>query len=225
MSYTIEIQRIPVQTYRKILKNQNLLPSRRILLEDIETNFQKIMDAGIGNLCELKNSLSTPQKISAFSSATAIPENYLAILKREMGSLEQKPVSISDFPGIKKETVSKLSGNHVKTSKDFFNLCHLNKSIGAVSEKTGVSGEEIGELRCLCNLVRINGVGAIAARTMYESGYKSIADIARADAAELLSRISDVNAVRQYYKARLGEKDMQFTIDYANLILDMEENE
>lgn len=223
MSYSIEMKRIPVQTYREMLKNQNLLPGRRILLEDIEMNFQKIMNTGIVNLYELKNILSTPQKITAFSSAAAIPENYLTILKREMGSLEQKPVLISDFPGIKKETVSKLSGGHVKTSKDFFNLCCLSREIGEVSEKTGVSEDEIKELRCLCDLVRMNGIGAIAARTMYESGYTSIAEIARANAAELLNQISNVNAARQYYKARLGEKDMQFVIDYANLILDIEE--
>jgi hypothetical protein len=224
MSYTIELKRIPVQTYMEILKNQNLLPGRRILLENIEMNFQKIINAGIGTLCELKNSLSTPLKISAFSTATTISEDYLVILKREMSSLEQKPVLISDFPGISGETVSRLSDTRVKTSKDFFDLFHLNEDIAAFSEKTGISEEEINELLCLCNLVRINGVGSIAAKIMYESGYKSVVEVARANAAVLLGRISDVNSSKQYYKAKLGEKDMQFTIDFANLILNIEEN-
>lgn len=224
MSYMLGLKRISVQTYMRILKNQNLLPGRKILLENIDMNFQKIMNTGIVNLFELKSSLSTPQKIFAFSTITAISENYLIILKREMGSLEQKPVLISDFPGISGETVSRLSDLRVKTSKDFFDLCYLNEDCGTISEKTGISGDEIKELHCLCNLVRINGIGAIAAKTMYEGGYKSIEEIAQADAGEMLKCISDVNLVKQYYKARLGEKDMQFTIDFANLILDIEGN-
>lgn len=225
MSYTIDMKSIPVRTYFKILKTQDLLPGRRILLNDIEINFQKIIDTGISNLFELKNRLSTPQKISAFSSASAISEDYLTMLKREMGSLEQKPVLISEFPGIHSETVSRLSNHNIRTSKDFFDLCILNEHVGAVHTKTGISENEISELSCLCNLVRINGVGAIAAKTIYESGYKSVREIAQADAADMLKRVSEVNSDRHYYKAKLGVNDMQFVINFANLILDVEQNE
>lgn len=74
----------------------------------------------------------------------------------------------------------------------------------------------------LSDLVRINGVGAAAARTMFQAGYTTIKDIASADAEELLEQISAVNENEQYYHARLGKKDMQFVIDSAALLLDLE---
>lgn len=74
------------------------------------------------------------------------------------------------------------------------------------------------ELLCLCDLVRINGVGAVAARAFYEAGYRTAADVAGAHADQMLERVSKVNEAKGYYKAKLGEKDMQFCIDFAMLL-------
>ena len=74
------------------------------------------------------------------------------------------------------------------------------------------------ELFCLCDLVRINGVGPVAARAFYEAGYSSTSDVAIADAEDMLEKVSAVNKVHRYYKAKLGIKDMQFCIDFALLL-------
>ena len=108
----------------------------------------------------------------------------------------------------------------IVTSKDVFSINPDN--ISAVSREMGIEMSALQELISLCNLVRINGIGAMAARTIYESGYKNIVEIAHAKAAELLEKINAVNIDKQYYKANLGEKDMQFIIDAANMILKAE---
>ena len=194
-----------------------------MLLDDLEAHFQRMADAGINNLAELKSNLSSPKKLSSFSAKTAIPEDYLVILRREFGSLEQKPVLLSAFPGISGETVGSLSEQGIKTSKDFYNLYQAGGA-PAVCGKTGIGEDVCGELNCLCNLVRMNGVGAAAARAICEGGYHTIDEIAHATAGELLRRISEANAKGQYYSAKLGVKDMQFVIDSANLILEFGEN-
>ena len=74
------------------------------------------------------------------------------------------------------------------------------------------------ELSSLCNLVRINGVGPAAARVLYEGGYTNIGEIAHAKANKLLERMIAANGNERYYKAKLGEKDMQFIIDAANIV-------
>jgi hypothetical protein len=218
MGYAIDLKQISIQEYKEILKNQNLLPGRRSLLDALEEKFSRIADAGIGNLFELKNSLSTPHKLSALSAKTNIPEDYLVILKRELSSLDQKPVPISDFPGVSEQTVHRLLEHSIKTSKDFYNMFMTARGGEVISVKTGVGNDEIDELYSLCNLVRINGVGVAAARTLYESGYKDIAEIAYANAGDLLSRISETNSVGHYYNAKLGIKDAQFVIDFAKLL-------
>jgi hypothetical protein len=140
--------------------------------------------------------------MSDIEVASGISEEYLVILKREIGSLEQKPVPLSGFPGIDRSLLAKLGVVGLKTSKDYW------------ESKQDFSDE----LFCLCDLVRINGVGPIAARAFYEAGYLSVSDVAASDAAVMLEKVSAVNEAQHYYKAKLGLKDMQFCIDFALLL-------
>ena len=222
MGYSVDLKQISIFRYIEMLKNQNLLPGRRILLDNLDENFRKIATAGIQNLAELKKEISSPQRLSEFAKKTGVPENYMTILKREMGSLEQKPVPISDFPGISADIVSILLNNMIKTSKDVYGLVINSDNISTVSREIGVEANKLQEVNSLCNLVRINGIGPAAARTIYEGGYKSVIEIASANAAELLESMNTVNADKQYYKATLGEKDMQFVIDASKIILETE---
>ena len=203
MKYNLDLSKISTQTYKELLKKQRLLPGRRILWHDIDDNFEKIEDNGINDLYELKRALSSVKKILSFEEKSGINAEYLTILKRELGTLEQKPVSLTAFPEVDMALIAKLNSDGIKTSKGYFE----SKSSGP------------DELYCLCDLVRINGIGAAAARAFYEAGYQSLSDVAGANAGEMLEKVTAVNNSKHYYKAKLGEKDMQFCIDFASLIM------
>lgn len=205
MKYNLDMERLSVQSYKEQLKWQNLLPGRKILLQNIDENFAMFEKKGIMNVSQLKKILSSPQKIATVAVDCGITEEYLFILKREMSSLEQKPVSLASFPGIDSILIEQLIEAGIKTSKDYF---QKNQS-------------DADELFCLCDLVRINGVGPVAARAFYDAGYKSVSDVAGADAVSMLEMVSNVNKIKQYYKANLGIKDMQFCIDFARLLIGM----
>ncbi len=185
-----------------MLKKQNLLPGRRILWKDIDRNFESFEKNGINTVEQLRKSLANPAKLAAFATENNISEEYLVILKREIGSLVQKPVPLTSFPGIDPSLIAELNDSGIKTSKDYF-------------EKNPTSSNKIFSL---CDLVRINGVGAIAAKVFYEAGYRSVSDVAGADAALMLEKVSKVNEAMHYYQARLGLKDMQFCIDFASFL-------
>jgi len=202
MRYSFDLKQITVTDYELLLKNQNLLPGRRILLEEIDSRFEAIRRMGVDTADRLKKELSTPQKLATFAQKSGIPEAYLVILKRELGSLEQKPVPLANFPDIDAALLAKLEERGVLNSKDY-----LESAAG-----------ESAELDALCDLVRINGVGAVAARAFYEAGYRSAADVAHAEAGEMLARVNAVNEQKKYYNAKLGVKDMQFCIDFAVLL-------
>lgn len=208
MTYSIDLTKISIKEYKELLLKQNLLPGRRILLENIEERFSNLQDSGAFNVAELKSNLSTSLKLKKFSEKTCIPEEYLIILRRELGSLEQKPVAIQDFPDLDEAFVQELMRLGMNTSKDYF----LDSSSKVDQSQNSIM------LFSLCDLVRINGVGVAAARTFYEAGYRSAIDVANANAFEMLTKVNEVNEVKQYYKARLGEKDMQFCIDFAKLL-------
>lgn len=221
MPYTIDLKQISVIEYREILKNKNLLPGRKILLMEIDENFKKIIDSGIDDLSVLKNNLSSAKKISSYSLKTGISVDYLTILKRELGSLEQKSIDLCDFPDINEEIIFLMSSKGIKTSKDFYEL-YQKSNRDAYFANIRKNNDEFHELFCLCNLVRINGVGAVAARMIYGSGYEDIKAVADADPLEMLNRLSQINSIKHYYGAKLGNKDIEFMIYYAKFILDFE---
>jgi len=202
VNYNLDLDCLTIHYYKELLQKQNLLPGRRILLQNTDEIFALFESHGIKTVSHLKKSLSTPQKIACFASKSGIAESYLIILKRELGSLEQKPIALADFPGIDSTLIADLNATGIKTSKDYF-LSNSPKS---------------NELFCLCDLVRINGVGAIAARIFYEAGFRSVSDVASADAIIMLARVTEVNEIKQCYKANLGLKDIQFCIDFAFLL-------
>ena len=202
MRYTLDLESMTIEEYKTLLKAQNLLPGRRILWKDIDNNFASMGSRGIKTVAQLKKSLYTPAKITAFANESEIPEEYLVVLKREIGSLEQKPVPLTSFPGMDTSLLTKLGDAGLKTSQEYWET----------------KPDLPDELYCLCDLVRINGVGPIAARAFYEAGYRSVFEVAAADASVMLEKVSVVNEARHYYKGKLGQKDMQFCIDFALLI-------
>lgn len=202
MNYALDLGLISMREYKELLIKQNLLLGRRILLENIDDNFAFFVKMGIDTVRQMNKNLSTPTKIADLSASSGISKLYLVILKREIGSLVQKPVPINNFPSIDSKLLSSLNSSGIKTSKDYWEI------------KQDLSDD----LFCLCDLVRINGVGPIAAKAFFESGYKSVKDVAAANAAVMLAKVSAVNEEKHYYKAKLGQKDMQFCIDFARLI-------
>ena len=202
MGYTLNLSDISLMDYQGLLRQQNLLPGRRMLLEELDARFAAFADLGLTTVAQLKASLATPQKMASLVQKTGIPEEYLVILRRELGSLTQKPVSLVEFRDCDPSRIDSLAAIGIRTSQTLWEC----------------GNDASAELFALCDLVRINGVGAAAARAFYEAGYVSVGAVAEANAADMLVRVSAVNTEKGYYKARLGKKDMQFCIDYAKLL-------
>jgi replicative superfamily II helicase len=222
MGYSLDLSKISIDAYKEILKNQYLLPSRKILHQDIDSSFDAIHSCQIKNLAELKNALSTTQKLNVFSEKSGLSKDYLTILRREIGSIEPKIVLIKDFPEVDKETMNSLVIEGLKSSKDYYEFYYSLKDKNDITQKLSISNDKAQELISLCNLVRINGVGAVAAKSFFDAGYKSINEVANTTAEEMLERVLKVNDIKQYYKAKLGTKDMQFCIGFARIIANLE---
>ena len=73
MRYTLDLNRISLSDYKPLLAGQNLLPGRRMLLEEIDRRFEALCAQGIETLSQLLRRLSTPQKLAEFAAATGIP--------------------------------------------------------------------------------------------------------------------------------------------------------
>lgn len=212
MGYSIDLSSLSIQNYKEHLLSIDLLPSRRILLDAIDARFSAIAECGIKNLRALMQALSTPSKMADFCSNTHIPQEYLTILKREIGSLVPKSVALTEFDMLSQEAADTLRSAGYRNSKDFFEAYpYIDESVRTTTE--------CDKLYQLCGLVRVNGIGALAAKIFFEAGYATVDDIASAHPKVMAEKVNEVNSVKKYYDGqRLGIKDMSFCIVHAKML-------
>lgn len=211
--YEMDLGRISLDAYRSHLISQQLMPSRKRLHDDIDARFDALIGEGIDSVGALRKSLSTKTKIEAVSKETNIPYDYLNILRREAGSLVPKRIKLSDFPNVSTDTIKKLADIGIHNSKDYFDNMSPDKA-----EKLGIGEAEYLDIRALCDIARISGMGGIASRIFVDAGYKSVEDIEHGDAATMHRDTCTVNATKAYYSGVLSARDMQFVINYAQMM-------
>ena len=127
--YHIDLEKFSLGRFKDELKDSELIPSRRVLKDDIEKRFQVLENNNVHNLKDLADVLKTPKKAREFSSESGLPEDYLLILRREVNSYTPNPVNLDKFHGVKKETVSKLN------SIGIVNTIHLFKRIKTLEDR------------------------------------------------------------------------------------------
>lgn len=222
-TYAPNLVKVPLERYRDILKTQRLLPSRTLLGEQTDARFAAMANAGIRTLGELKKILSSTKKRAAFAETSGVPDEYLNLLRREIGSLEPKAVNLSEFPEVAEPDLAALSAAGIHTSRELFARYTAHNDPEEFARAIGADAAAVRELFCLCDMVRVNGAGPLWVRLLYEAGFESLRDIALADAADMLTRTDAVNRQKRYYTLTLGIKDMRFCIDAANILLRLNE--
>lgn len=218
MGYGIDLGSITLEKYRDMLKAKDLLPSRRMLRDNIDGVFELLGNAGFISAKELYKRLGSVKMLESVSKSTGVSEEYLTLLKRELGSLVPKVVSLSQFPELSPELVSRLADAGINNSK------HVHAATGGFTdpyklcETAGISQDESTEICALCDFVRVNGIAALFARILYDTGYRAISDIAGEDAQHFISAVNPELA-EKYDVNPLGLKDAQYCIDYALLLI------
>lgn len=161
------------------------------------------------DLNKLKAAISNPKKLSALSEMTGLSIEYLKILKREISALEPTPVRLKELGILSNSLLDEINSAGIGTTRDF------------LEQNPNIPSLDCGTYRLLfslSDLVRINGVGPLAARAFVAAGYSSVIDIANAEAEDMLDRIATSNVEHKYYNVNLGIRDMQYCIDNAKLL-------
>jgi hypothetical protein len=214
-NYYIDLESISLTEYEKELGQTELMPSRKLLQEDIKKRFTCLNKHGIKNLIDILSVLKTPDKIKRFSEKSGLPEEYLAILKREIASRQPKPVNIKDFPGILKATVKKLERIKITNTKQLFNFVKTEKERKELSKKSGLSYKEILELTKLTDVSRIRWVGSNFARLLVDSPSDTVEKVSKAEYESLYIILMKINEEKKYFKGKFGQHDMKLCIDDA----------
>ena len=209
MGYHIDLNSVRLDAYCEQLASAALLPSRKILQENIYRNFALLKSLEIDNLSELLKALGSKQKIQQVTEKTGIPEEYLTILVREIKSLLPKPSKLIDFPGIVREEVEKLTSLKIQNTKQLYEQALTKESRQHLIESTQITTKELMKLIGLSDLCRIRWVNHTFAYLLYESGYRTSHEVAQANYKELHQNLNAFNEQVGVFKGKLGIRDSQ----------------
>lgn len=211
VQYEIDLRKYSIQKFKKSLKSRDLIPSRAMLKEDIDSSFEILERCGITNLKELTNALNSKQKIEQFSRESGLTIEYLTLLNREAKSYLSKPVRLDKFPGVRKEHLDKLENLGIRNSKQLFLQAQEKGEREGLSEDSGISVDVLNELIGLSDLSRIYGVGPVFARMIYDVGIMSVQDFVNCTAEDFIRIYED----QTQKKADFGVSEIQFSLELA----------
>ncbi len=217
-SYYPDLSQISLKEFQHKLETQDLLPSRKILGENIQENFQTISNQDITNLQQLRAILQSKKKRALFSQETGLPESYLTILRREVNSYRPNPINLDKFPGIDPDHVQRLANLDIKNSRHLYQQTRTPEQISTLSRKAEIDPQSLQELIALSDLVRISGIGPVFARMMFDCDIQRCEDLSRAESGPLITKLITASKSLGYAYADFTEKDVQFCINFAQML-------
>ena len=197
------------------MESADLLPSRRILLENLDVNFNRIKEQSIENVDELRIALGSKARLEEFATQSGIAADYLKILIREVKSYRQTPNKIKDFPAVPEDVVLKLESIGIKNTLQLFAHILTPSQRQVLSDQSEVDSHEIMRLTRLTDLSRIRWVNHTFAYVLLEAGYDSTEKVANADYKTLYEEIKTLNDERAIYKGHIGLHDMKLCVEAA----------
>ena len=214
-NYHIDLDSYSLDKFRQDLESREVTKSRRLLKENIPKNFAHMEAQGITNLQQLSDALKTKQKLAAFSQATGLPEDYLVLLKREVGSYTPNPFNMSKVPATDPEVINKFEAIGIKNTRHLFDRGQTRSEREQLSRQTGLPESVVLEMVRIADLARIWGVGPFFTRILYEAGYDSVEAVADADLDKMYQKVNQINKERGYTSIMASKGEVGMCIQYA----------
>ena len=223
MPYCCDLSEISLYKFKSNLLSQKLLPSQKIMLDEIDKKFAAIKLQGINDLKALYDAIKDKAKAKQFSKATSLDEKYLAVLKREISAYQPKPIKIADFTLISDGIKDILNVMGIKTTAHLFDNVDTPAARKKFACDSGITEEEALLMAKLCDVSRLRYVNAAFSELLVRSKYDTVEKIKRADYMKLYEELKALNEGNRYYTGHIGPKDMDYLVrDKANSDIVME---
>ncbi|PKN99285.1 MAG: hypothetical protein CVU42_08525 [Chloroflexi bacterium HGW-Chloroflexi-4] len=210
---------ISLDDLRDRIKLTDLVPSRSVLLEGIDTVFENLKAQGFQTWLDLQKAIKNPKKIEDFSKKSEIDFQYLVLLRREIEGYHPKPFDLKVVDWVPQEVITKLFDDGVATSDQLLSKCSELEARNLFADKIGINREMLDYLANLASLCRVQWVSPIAGRMLIEAGYDTCLKLYTADGNELFEAMNRVNKQGNYFKGTIGLRDIKRLIEAAKYCL------
>ncbi len=217
MPYHIKAEEITLDGLKARIIETDLVPSRKMLLDDIDENFSKLERSGLKTMADFRKAAKTKKSTDALYKQTAIGVEYLTLLRREVESYFPKAFPLSDFTWLDPEGIAQLIESGYKNTALLFEAIEASGK-DAVLKAARTEPAFAAELHSLVCLTRIQWVSPLTAKMLFEAGYPDVKSIAEADAEKLSATIDAVNTANKYFKGKIGLRDVNRLVKSAGYI-------
>ena len=214
-AYYLDLMSFTLEKFKILLLSEEMIPSRRILLEDTDECFNILHEMGVYSLQDLISTLGCKQKRENFSHRSGLSLNYLTILWREAKSYHPKVVYFREIPGLKDADIDVLARIGITHSRHLFRRAQTENQRAQLSDITGIPTARLLEMVRLSDLARVRGLGPAFVRLFYEIGVDSIVSLARSDPGQLFKKAHALNQTGKFTKVIPPLKDFEQYIRMA----------
>lgn len=218
MPYNPALNEISLQKYKTILQNKTLIPSRKMLKDNLDQKIAILEDLGYKNLEQLLKDLKNKKKFQFILQESKLEENYLANLKRAINSIIPKPNKFEDFIFLEQNLITQLLDAGIKNTKNLYEKFEEITDIEELGKELKIDIENLKMLINLADISRIQWVNHTFAYVLYASGYGSLEKIQKADYQKLYDAIKSVNSSKQLYKGNIGLNDMKILVECSQIV-------
>ncbi len=219
--YGIDLTVFSLDSLQAFLAHGDLLPSHLALREGLDHHFSVLAAQGIAQVQQLVDALTTKKAVERFAAQTAIPVDYLTLLRRHVRGYIPNPINLADIPDIDHDVLKRLAEAGISHTKQLFEQARTRTDRSALEAQTGINAAAMRELIELTDLSRIGWVGPIGVRLFHQAGAYTAAVLAAFDPDAFHARMSEVNRERQYTRAVITRRDVGLIIEIAKKMPDV----
>ena len=216
-NYSVDLETISLDTFKTILTTKRLLPSRTVLLDNIDKNFSWFSENSYLNMEELIKCLNSKKKQEEIANRSGISPDYIVLLLREAKSYISKPINLDKFTDISSSLISDLIDLNIKNTKDFFLFVHNRdniKSIDTLKEQYN----DFDQLASYCDIARINGIGAAFAKILYDLKIVSVKIFKEKSIDEIYDITQKEIQDKNMKNIKILKNDIEFCCHYAQYL-------
>jgi len=209
--YSINLAKITLDEFERILFTAQLLPSQKGILNNLSLNMQKLEIKGFGNLRELQNLLKKKNEYDLISKDIGVNIEFLILLNRMVNSFVVKVVALEKLEVFTGEELMLLSNENIKNTEHFYEVLRISGQIENLSINLHIPINKLEYALHIIDLLRINGVGVEYAKTLYHIGIKSVDDYNKTPSETILKSVQEFNKHnKNHNKATLGISDIDY---------------
>ena len=216
--YSIDLSKITLKELKKITQSIDLIPSRKILLLNIDAIFKKLESANLKTMSDLQEFLKKKSAIPKIAKDFSIDENYLIILNREVNSYVSKPIKLDLLEVFNKSELKKLENRKIKNTKQLYEIAKNRIDRKVLSNDLKIDIDKLTTSLELIDLLRVNGIGPTFAILLHMYGIKNKDIYYKKSNAEIANLHNDYVKNNNINFHTIGEKDAEFCKRYCKLL-------